>query len=98
MRIFMVIVLISAFSVWRDAETASVDVSAPPPGAAPVEDDGGPLLASLGSLWREGSEAEERPPDPVVHCRLADEDTFVRRSTCERAGGWPDEPGWARLD
>ncbi len=101
MRIFIVIVAISALLAWRAPETVSADVSAPPPGAdasaAAQEPEGTLLPPSLASLWGERKEPQP-PPDPVVHCRLDEGDTFVRRSTCERAGGWPDEPGWARLD
>ena len=97
MRIFVVIVLIIAWWVWRAPGPGTGDVSAPPPqesASAPAE-AGGLLPASLEALWAEPAPEVD---DPVVHCRLASGDTFLRRSACEVAGGAPDEPVWARLD
>ena len=36
--------------------------------------------------------------DPVVHCVVGDEGTFVRESDCLAGGGEVDEPSWSRLD
>ena len=77
----------------------------PPPDAPSVSaspttlDARDPRAESAGArLWARLRGTAEPPPDPVLHCQLADHSTFMRRSKCEREGGFVDHPAWDRLD
>jgi hypothetical protein len=72
----------------------SPDVSVGPPAPGPG------LLARLpGWSWLGTEPPPAPPPDPLVPCRLrGGEETYLRRSHCDRRGEVLAEPSWAKLD
>ena len=74
------------------ADLVAAQVSGEDPASLAAAEAGG------GAEGAEGEAVVEEETDPVVHCVVGDEGTFVRESDCLSGGGVVDEPSWAQLD